>query len=134
MKKKYGLLYLLGLLTLSGCSKFAESGKKSETHQQLSNYSAAAELFVREYGELPSFKTPAEFLEVVSEKNRKRIPFYAISDGELGADGQPVDAFGNRIEIKREKDRILFRSAGPNGAFEKDGDSDDIQTTFTTKS
>lgn len=126
MKKRYSLLILL-ILTLQGCSEYK---KNSATNRQLSNYSLATKLFVQEYGELPSFATPREFLDVISENNRKRIAFYAIFDGELGADGQPVDRFGKPIRIKKNEKQILFHSSGPDGVFTQDRDSDDIMIIY----
>ncbi|MEM7791592.1 MAG: hypothetical protein AAF546_09350 [Verrucomicrobiota bacterium] len=62
--------------------------------------------------------------------NPRKLLIYVIFDGELGVDGQPIDFFGTLIEIEKEKERILFRSAGPNGTFERNSDSDDIQLTW----
>jgi len=126
MKSK-GIQVLLTSLLLCGCIDVERHAKVSKARSEFSQYIAASNQYVLDYGSIPKFKDTSDFAEIIEGRDPKRIRYYAFRENGRDEFAQILDPFGQPILIEREPATIRFSSMGPDGVL---GSSDDIEATY----
>lgn len=113
-------LYLTVIIAILGYRYVDNTNSKKETKLVMITLAEACVNYLSEYGSFESEKH-IDIYEALKGKNRKEISFLS----EINNQDMTVDAWGNKIEITVNSDKVLLVSAGANEILEN-GKNDDI--------
>jgi hypothetical protein len=114
------ICYLTVIMTILGYRYVDNANSRKETKLVMITLAEACVNYLSEYGSFESEKH-IDIYEALKGKNRKEIIFLS----EINNQDMTVDAWGNKIEITVNSDKVLLVSAGINEILEN-GKNDDI--------